>query len=265
MSKILVCGDLHTKYDIFSKVKELARNYDKVVFLGDYVDEWDAIPEASYNLLWALVDYKKSEPDKVVLLLGNHDLSEWFPPNSLFHCSGRNSKTSTLVKPVYSENASLFQIAYSYKNYLFTHAGLTSQWAKDNKFEIENRDDVPRASQWAYILNSLLLGNQDFVLGDTIRPLATAGYMRGGIHAPSPLWADEQELKYNPIYGVNQIVGHTPQRTTTQHIVTNGDGTKTELWFCDTHSLMPSKEPIGDSSLLSIEDDTITILKDCLA
>ena len=40
--KVLAVGDIHTKKWIVDKVDEIADNYDKVVLIGDYADEWKA-------------------------------------------------------------------------------------------------------------------------------------------------------------------------------------------------------------------------------
>ena len=247
--RTLVCGDLHTKISILNQIETLVSFYDKIVFLGDYVDEWDTIPDASYNLLWELIDFKRKFPNVVVLLLGNHDISEWQPPFSRFYCSGWNERVHSLVKDVYEKNMDLFQIAYAQDGYLFTHAGVTSTWAKDCKL------DLKTAEEWEDTLNDMLR-NKRFNENHFNR-LASAGFVRGGIGSPSPIWADRQELISRPVAGIGQIVGHTPQKTVNRHIIKNGDGTTHDLWFCDTHSLMPNKRPIGDNSLLEIADGRI--------
>ena len=50
------------------------KNYDKVVFLGDYVDSFTISNIASYENLKDIIRLKKRDPNKVVLLLGNHDI-----------------------------------------------------------------------------------------------------------------------------------------------------------------------------------------------
>ena len=78
MANNLVVGDLHTKIDILEKAISYFDNdstIEKIIFLGDYVDDWNKPPEASYNLLTRLITFKKAYPDKVILLLGNHDFS----------------------------------------------------------------------------------------------------------------------------------------------------------------------------------------------
>lgn len=244
MSRCLVCGDLHTKMQILWQVKEKAENYDKVIFLGDYVDEWGAIPETSYNLLFDLIEYKKQNPDKVALCIGNHDLSEWW--GDPFTCSGFNPQTHNLIAGLMNQdnNWQLFQVAYALDNILFTHAGVTKTWAK--RFL---DSDETTADKIAKKLNWALLNRPDLQAEHIFFGLAEAGAARGGYGDPSPLWADEIELMADCIPNVEQVVGHTPQR---EIEIIDQFGKK--LTFCDTHSLYPDGRPIGNNNLLEIVD-----------
>ena len=66
--KILVCGDLHCKVHILEDAMEKFEegDFDKVVFLGDYVDDWDALSGDSLYILERLVDYKEQYKDKMI-------------------------------------------------------------------------------------------------------------------------------------------------------------------------------------------------------
>lgn len=69
--KILVLGDIHGRLiwkDIIEK-----ENPDKVIFLGDYVSTHEDISSTQQiNNLVDILTYKENNPDKVVLLRGNH-------------------------------------------------------------------------------------------------------------------------------------------------------------------------------------------------
>lgn len=253
MTKTLVCGDLHTKFHIFEKVKEMVENYDRVIFLGDYVDEWEAIPEASYNLLFELIEYKKQNMDKVILLWGNHDLSEWW--GKPFACSGFNPQTHNLVADLLNrdDNWKLFQVAYTQDNILFTHAGVTQAWAERH---LDSEDTT--ADMLADKLNWALLNRPNEKAENIFFGLAEVGAARGGYSSPSPLWTDEIELMADCLPGIEQVVGHTPQR---EIEIIDQFGKK--LTFCDTHSLYPSGKPIGNSDLLEIVNGKKRII--CLA
>lgn len=242
--KILVCGDLHTKFHIFETVREMAKDYDRVVFLGDYVDEWDAIPETSYNLLKALIDYKKQYPKKVILLLGNHDLSEW--QGKPFVCSGFNERTHALVASLYDKNASLFDIAYSENDLVFSHAGFVQEWV-DKYFP----NGFLTTQELADAINQDFHSQLESSLREGLWKYSDVGYERGGYSYPSPLWADEIELTNSPYKDFRQVVGHTPQ-----HEIYKIDEPGKFLVFCDTFSLYPDKRPFGNNNLLEIEGQT---------
>lgn len=252
MSKTLVVGDLHTKFHILDKVKQLIPKYDKVVFLGDYVDEWDTVPEASYNLLTSLKELYEQNPHKIVLLLGNHELSEWLEGN--FKCSGWNPTTSNYVKDFMYKFHSIFQLAYAQDDFLFTHAGITNEWAKKYLFtEPYITYSLLTAGDITNELNHTLRHYEDNDIDEKIfNGLSEVGYHRGGWGTPSPIWADLNDLLADPLEGIKQVVGHTPIYTA-MHYQTH----QTDLYCCDTHSLTPQKEPIGDDSLLQIIDGKI--------
>lgn len=245
IEKYLICGDLHTKQNPLQKVIDNAHLFDKIIFLGDYVDDWNKTPEDSYELLRALLRFKKGNKDKVVLLFGNHDLSEWL--GGKFMCSGYNPNVHSLIDYDLCRDQSLFSIAFEHKGWLFTHAGVCNGWLKDNKIEL------PKENRGKFLADTL---NESFRLRGVDREhynlfqsLSTSGPMRGGWHSPSPLWADEMELKAEPIPNCNQIVGHTPVSTITHHLARFENG-NSELYFCDTHSTYRNGEPIGDGTFL---------------
>ena len=48
--------------------------YDQIVFVGDYVDSFDISNVRILDNLKKILFFKKALPDKVVLLIGNHDI-----------------------------------------------------------------------------------------------------------------------------------------------------------------------------------------------
>jgi diadenosine tetraphosphatase ApaH/serine/threonine PP2A family protein phosphatase len=70
-SKIMVVGDLHGDLETLQKIIQLffRDNFDRLLFLGDYVDRGAKQVEVVNVLLY----YKKILPDKMVLLRGNHE------------------------------------------------------------------------------------------------------------------------------------------------------------------------------------------------
>ena len=73
MSKILVLGDIHGRTCWADIIKK--ENPDKVIFLGDYVSTHEDISEGQQcSNLEDILNYKEANPDKVILLRGNHKI-----------------------------------------------------------------------------------------------------------------------------------------------------------------------------------------------
>lgn len=266
-TRYFVVGDIHAKAYMVDKIIELIEinDYEKIIFLGDYVDDWDATPEQSYNTLKKLVNLKLSQPDKVILLSGNHCQS--YTSAGSFRCSGFNEQTRSLVKDLYKTKLNdeyIFQFAFAKGNYLFTHAGVTNEFYKELKFLIRS---YPRYSDLQPLLKSQLqasciseLLNQIFIRGmgdQTYGPFqmfAQVGFARGGRQIPSPIWADKTELTDDPLPKIRQVVGHTPIKTITFYPENTNSP---QLIFCDTLSAWHEPYtgltfPIGDRSILQM-------------
>ena len=74
--RYLVIGDIHGRTiwkDIIEK-----ENPDKVIFLGDYVSTHEDISSTQQiNNLEEILAYKEDNPDKVILLRGNHKINKF--------------------------------------------------------------------------------------------------------------------------------------------------------------------------------------------
>ena len=67
--RITVIGDGHGR----ASWKSVDPNScDKIVFLGDFVDSFDVNNTVMINNLLDIIEFKKSNHDKVILLYGNH-------------------------------------------------------------------------------------------------------------------------------------------------------------------------------------------------
>lgn len=75
MSKVLIIPDVHGR-PFWRKAKEKINSVDKVVFLGDYLDPYGyegITRENAIEEFKEIIQFKVDNPDKVILLLGNHD------------------------------------------------------------------------------------------------------------------------------------------------------------------------------------------------
>lgn len=215
MSKILVNPDIHGR-TFWKKPCENIDEYDKVIFLGDYLDpynfEFVNVEDAIQNFK-EIIEFKRNNMDKVVLLLGNHDMpyySEDYLHFSSWHC--RHSKLfHEQISDIFKTNKDLFKIAYVENSIMFTHAGIERGWLR-NVVKCENSDPNEICNE----LNKLT----DNV--DGLSKLYRISDSRGGRDKyASCIWSDVNDIRWDSphdadgdekeFYEMKQVFGHTLQ------------------------------------------------------
>jgi hypothetical protein len=199
-------------------------DFDKVVYLGDYVDSFDKTDDEIYNNLVNIIQYKKDNMDKTILLLGNHCLS-YYVSGMNGSCSGFRPKAYNSLRTLYLDNKDLFQASYQINNYLFTHAGVTSVWwNKFIKLLGEDYDLFYKDMNISEIINHEFDRNNN--------TLFDVGRVRGGwCKSGGPFWADLTESTAYMIKDLHQVVGHTPVKEIFTHKWKEGNSSIT---YCDT-------------------------------
>lgn len=193
--KILTIPDLHEK-DIWKKA--ISKDWDKVIFLGDYVDSFDHNKDKCISNLLDIIEFKKSNPDNIILLLGNHDIQYL---DSKYRCSGYQQDSAALITIILNDNKGLFKVAYLHKNYLFTHAGVSKKWF--NFFKSKNEDIYDNSISLDVLFNDIHSSSRQ-------QELHTVSHLRGGSHLYGGItWADKQETMEGIIPNYHQIVGHS--------------------------------------------------------
>ena len=202
---LLIIPDVHGR-DFWKEAVD-SNKYERIVFLGDYTDPYDIegiTNERAVDNFESIIAYKQDNPDKVVLLLGNHDLHYY--SKYYYELAGgvRYDPLSAIVlQRLFQENQQYFQLAWETDmggiHYLFSHAGVTQSWLKRNLELIREPD--------ANHLNRLLQTNKG------VEALAQVGEMRWGDYpSGSMVWADVEEmLVSDPLTNTYQIVGHSMQ------------------------------------------------------
>lgn len=203
--KILTIADIHgrSNWKDFADISKLTKldnitpEYDKYIFLGDYVDsfyETDAV--ILYNLK-EIIRFKNKYPDNVVLLLGNHDLQYMFNYDSVHGCSGYRLSMYQELHELFNNNKDLFQPIYQINNYLFSHAGITTVWLNILK------NYKPLETNISKYINSLF--------DEYYMRLFDVGRARGGYNKSGGIfWADKSETTAWVLPNYHQIVGHHP-------------------------------------------------------
>lgn len=112
-SRLLIIPDVHGRAfwrDAVEKAGEMP-----VVFLGDYLDPYpdEAIsPEETWEGFVDIVALKKDQPDRVTLLLGNHDLAY---VNSAIAGSRFDRRNAKRNRAFFFENMDLFDLTCSFE------------------------------------------------------------------------------------------------------------------------------------------------------
>jgi len=198
--RILSLGDIHGSTE-WKDIINLNLGQDLTIFIGDYVDHWTYSNNQIHNNLVEIIQFKKDNPEKVILLWGNHDLQYLY--NYKTHgCSGFRPEAFYDLHDLFNKNKELFQAAYQYKKYLWTHAGISTAW----KAIFENSVYIPK-NRSKITANNL---NKEFFIGGIYSCLYDVGKKRGGWNAVGSIfWADRSETYTHYIEGIHQIVGHT--------------------------------------------------------
>lgn len=188
MSKILIVGDVHGR-TFWRKAKEMISSVDKVVFLGDYLDPYPLegiTSEQAIEEFKDIIQFKKDNMDKVILLLGNHDGVYAYNFGSASRYDYKNEDT---IKELFNNNRELFQLHYLHDKYLFSHAGITNYWlSKYFNVSIDEFLSLPES--------------------EIIPKLWTLSAFRGGSdETGSMIWSDVREFDRESTYF--QIFGHT--------------------------------------------------------
>ena len=195
--KHIAIGDIHGR-DSWQRVN--TKLYERVIFLGDYADSYTLSDLVILENLKKIIALKKRHPEKIVLLLGNHDVHYLHYPR--FECSGFRATMQPELSALFRRNAALFQIAYQKDNYLFTHAGITNNWYSEIMRSPKLLEICEEGENLADKLNLLERSAFRGTLYDV-------GLERGGYGYGGPLWADMKETFTDMLHGYHQIVGHT--------------------------------------------------------
>ena len=223
--RYLIIPDIHCRDFWREPVKKvLSESNCKIVFLGDYTDPyWDdffndddepiyshikndiELSNYSVTTLNDIIDLKKQYPDRIILLVGNHDCS-YLIGKHICDCRRARGESLKEIYKLFNDNRDLFQLAYEdYINdvhYIFSHAGINKNYARYCFEDEVNEENVVRLFNEKYYENN-------YGIMDTLGMFSRIRGKWGGRYG-SLVWADLREwVLYNEkAYGFS-IVGHT--------------------------------------------------------
>lgn len=195
--KIIAIGDTHGRDQWKSLVNE---SFDKFIFIGDYFDSRDKIStEDQIKNFTEILEFKNSNPDKVELIIGNHDFHYMRGVReeySGFDWHGANS-IGEVLQPAVDSN--LLKICYVYDKWIFTHAGITKTWADEYNIDTSNLQDS---------INNTFINNKD--------AFTFNGFDRGGDDiTQSPIWVRIPSLLKDCLDNYTFVIGHSTLKEVT--------------------------------------------------
>lgn len=218
-NRIIVIGDIHgrTSWETITARHGKCR----IVFTGDYCDPYDKniSDEEVISNLENIINFKKDNPENVILLLGNHDTHYFCNEANRGGRFNRNLYAELMI--MFKSDIGLFQYAYGYDDLLFTHAGVSRGWFLS---EFNGRTDEDIAEQI----------NNPGKFGNNAKAIFYCGSERGGYDRYGGiLWSGHRETEdYLP--GIMQIAGHNRVREIVMRKNDAGPEGKTEgIIYCD--------------------------------
>jgi predicted phosphodiesterase len=209
--KIVGIGDIHGR-DIWEKIVEDNQDADKIIFVGDYFDSYDNIPiSLQLDNFKNILELKRDNKDKVVLLFGNHDYHylDIVPTKEKY--SGYQFVNAFDIKSLINIGLSegLLQMCYIHDKYLFSHAGVSMKWLKINIEEYnESFHDLKNSKILEETINNYLIYKPDvfkFAMGSNF-------CFTGDDITQPPIWIRPHSLKQSGLDNYIHVVGHTVQR-----------------------------------------------------
>lgn len=194
--RIVAIGDIHGR-TIWKQITTQVKDVDKFVFIGDYFDTHEGV--SAYQQIENFKDilqFKKDNPDKVILLTGNHDfhylkgVQEKYSGHNKFKAMDINE----ILEPAVS--AGLMQMCYIHNEFVFTHAGVTTTWCVRNGINVA---DLEQSINEAFMSD---LDSFYFAYGPNMS-------RSGDDVTQSPIWVRIPSLLADKVEGYIFVVGHS--------------------------------------------------------
>lgn len=199
--KVLSLGDTHGEPITLEIAKENFDKVDHIVFHGDYVDSFDSKWAKQKDTLEKIIEFKKEFPDKVTLLLGNHDIQYI----GATICSGHQAVSYVDIQDFLNQHFDLFNAIEVIDKWIFSHAGVSEYWF-NNKYghisDVEYDDKTDPFENLEQI-------NEHFRQKDFKCFNALGDNPYGIDRRESCFWIRPQALLTTPKLGYHQVVGHT--------------------------------------------------------
>ncbi len=196
--------DIHQTTHFIKMVEENIDRLDKLVFLGDYTDNWQSeilwyIPQHNpINIINKVVSYKKKYVNKIDLLLGNHCLSYMSQNPISKKVSGHQHQHDKEIAQAYLDNLEHFKIAVEYDDWIISHAGFSKTWVQNQLLKGWNKKQS--VTDWC----NQMIQEKHFDYFDWTGKTSPSG----DEITQTPTWIRPFSLAKDS-YFKNQVVGHS--------------------------------------------------------
>lgn len=206
--QILIVPDVHGR--VFWREPVQSHPDKPVVFLGDYLDPYGdehISDDQAVSILKDIIALKRSRPDSVHLLLGNHDMAYI---DARIGCGRHRWLDEFAMKCLYKDAPDCFELAYDQtigdKRFLFSHAGISMGWLSLHKDIFGKMPMCAALFDLMYKTPDL----RDFII-EALTDVSIARW--GQSKFGSMIWADVLEMM-DPrmqLPGFIQVFGHSQQ------------------------------------------------------
>jgi hypothetical protein len=235
----LIIPDVHEDIETLFKILKKYSFAKKKGFLGDWGDSHVSDSQNPEEHLRVLADLVM-DPD-VTYILGNHDLPYLFPQIENLYCTGWRQETADafnkIIKPKHRERMMRLHhwLDFENKTWLLSHAGIHPSKA-EHPVKGFSREWVDHQCNRA--LEKLRLGQ----MSDMVCPGEVSGGPSGEIGGITWLrWR-----LFQPVEGLNQIVGHSYKEHVRTHIGINSENYCIDTWLKYVVLLSPWGQVIID-------------------
>lgn len=196
--KIVALGDTHGRVVWKRIVANEEATADKIIFMGDYFDTHGGkvSPNKQLANFKDILAYKRANPDKVIMLTGNHDYHyiKGISENYSGYQGGYAIDFGEALEDAFKDAS--MQMCYIHDKFVFTHAGITKTWAKNNEIDTTN---LEQSVNDMFKFKPRRFG---FIMGDNFD-------QTGDDITQPPIWVRPRSLYKDKLDGIINIVGHT--------------------------------------------------------
>lgn len=184
------------------------------VFLGDYLDPYTyydgILPSEALEEFNDILHFKKQNSERVTLLLGNHDVHYF---DAKLNSSRKDRMNQDKLQKLFEKNLKYLALSkyikVKDKEYLFSHAGIITEWLELH-FPTLDTSNIENLSSFLNDQVNDLDAFKKFVC-ETLMDISASRW--GHAKYPSMVWADveDHQCQKRRLPNSYQIFGHTQQ------------------------------------------------------